>query len=93
MRRSTVNGVPRNKSTTFSKRTQKRTGRSFVRESREQDKEQRIGYLARPFILCGLPFKKPDKGKTTYKRENGDEILEITATPEMGCPSEWITRC
>jgi Replication initiator protein A len=71
----------------ISKRATKRSGRIVaVRESREQGKEQRVGYLARPFILCGLPFKKPDKSKTYYRRENGDEVLEITASPEHGLP-------
>jgi hypothetical protein len=46
-----------------SKRAAQRIDRVVaVRETREQDKEQRIGYLARPFVLCGLPFKKPAKG-------------------------------
>jgi hypothetical protein len=56
-----------------------------VRAVREADK-QRVGYLARPFILCGLPFKKPKQGTSHYKRENGDEVLEITASPEYGLP-------
>jgi hypothetical protein len=69
----------------LTKRAVKRAGRVVaVRETREQGKEQRIGYLARPFVLCGLPFKKPDK--TYYRRENGDEVLEITASPEHGLP-------
>src|SRR5436305_12026395 len=42
--------------------------------------------MARPFVLCGLPFKKPNKDVTYYKRVNGDEIFEITASPEHGLP-------
>jgi hypothetical protein len=72
------------------KRTSKRMERRVdgvmrVRAQREAD-NQRVGYLARPFILCGLPFKKPKKGVSYYRRENGDEVLEITASPEYGLP-------
>ena len=64
-----------------SKRMLRRVERVLaVREDREQDR-QRVGYLARPFILCGLPFKRPPKGTSYYKRQNGDEVLEITASP------------
>jgi Replication initiator protein A len=70
-----------------SERANKRTGRVIaVRENREQDKQPRIGYLARPFILCGLPFKKPENGVAHYKRENGDEVFEITTSSDHGLP-------
>jgi len=69
-----------------SKRMERRIGRLLaVREDREQD-NQRVGYMARPFILCGLPFKKPSQATTYYKRQNGDAVLEITASPEYGLP-------
>lgn len=69
-----------------SKRMDRRIERVLaVREDREQD-NQRVGYLARPFILCGLPFKKPKTSTTYYRRQNGDEVLEITASPDYGLP-------
>jgi hypothetical protein len=68
-----------------SKRSQKRVeGLQRIRLER-QDEKQRLGYLARPFILCGLPFK-PKKGESVYKRINGNEVLEIIASPEFGLP-------
>jgi hypothetical protein len=71
-----------------SKRVIARTGRVIaIRDDRQQnDKRQRIGYMARPFILCGLPFKKPGKTISHYERENGDEVFEITASPKHGLP-------
>jgi len=70
-----------------SKRAVKRSNRLVaIREDREQGKPQQFGYLARPFILCGLPFKKPNKGVSYYKRQNGDELLEIIAHPDHGLP-------
>ncbi|MBV9483007.1 MAG: hypothetical protein JO249_20025, partial [Acidobacteria bacterium] len=58
-----------------------------IRQDREKpEKPQQLGYLARPFILCGLPFKRPKKGATLYRRENGDEVLEIVAHPDSQIP-------
>lgn len=69
----------------LSKRRQKRLdGITRIQLQREK-KKQKIGYLAKPFILCGLPFKAP---KTTnyYRRVNGAQIIEITGSPEYGLP-------
>jgi hypothetical protein len=55
-----------------------------VRLSREKE-EQQIGYLAKPFLLCGLPFK-PVKNASLYERKNGNETLTITANPKHGLP-------
>jgi hypothetical protein len=67
----------------------KRVGRRIEHIQRihadRTNETQKLGYLARPFILCGLPFK-PKKGMHIYKRENGDEVLEIHASPEYGLP-------
>jgi hypothetical protein len=71
----------------LSKRSVSRVNRLVaIREDREEGKPQHFGYLARPFILCGLPFKKPAKGVSLYKRQNGNEVLEIVAHPEHGLP-------
>jgi Plasmid encoded RepA protein len=68
-----------------SKRVQKRVeGIERIRLERAEEK-QKLGYLARPFILCGLPFK-PQKDQSTYKRVNGNEVLEIIASPDYGLP-------
>ena len=69
----------------ISRRAQKRIeGIERIRLERREEK-QKLGYLARPFILCGLPFK-PKKGQSTYKRVNGTESLEIIASPDYGLP-------
>jgi hypothetical protein len=62
------------------KRRQKRLdGITRIHLQREKN-NQNIGYLAKPFLLCGLPFKVP---KTNYyRRVNGDDIIEITGSPE-----------
>jgi hypothetical protein len=76
---------PPEKTVSASKRLQKRLdGVERIRLERQEEK-QRLGYLARPFILCGLPFK-PKKGQSVYKRVNGNEVLEIIASPDYGLP-------
>lgn len=72
-------------SSKVSKRGERRVDRVLaIRNDREQQ-TQKLGYLARPFILCGLPFK-PKKGVHVYRRENGDEMLEIHGSAEHGLP-------
>jgi hypothetical protein len=55
-----------------------------VRAHRDEAQQQ-IGYLAKPFLLLGLPFK-PVKGTAHYKRTNLDEVLEITGSTDYGLP-------
>ena len=55
-----------------------------IRAQREDDTQQ-VGYLAKPFLLLGLPFK-PVKG-SYYKRTNGNEVLEVSAgSPDHALP-------
>ena len=69
----------------LSKRRQKRLdGITRIQLQREKHK-QKIGYLAKPFLLCGLPFKAP-KQTNHYRRVNGAEVIEITGSPEYGLP-------
>ena len=69
-----------------SKRMMKRVeGAVRVKQERDED-SQNLGYLAKPFLLCGLPFKKPRAGTSVYERTNGDEMLKIIADPEYGLP-------
>lgn len=67
------------------KRRQKRLdGIARIQLQREKN-TQNIGYLAKPFLLCGLPFKAP-KNTNHYQRANGTEIIEINGSPEYGLP-------
>ena len=58
----------------------------MVREQRENGK-QVIAYHARPFVLCGLPLRKPPADQILYTRRNGIFLLEITAHPRFGLPT------
>ncbi len=57
----------------------------LVRQQRE-NRKQAIAYHARPFVLCGLPLRKPRPDQFIYTRRNGNFLLEITAHPRFGLP-------
>lgn len=71
-------------------RTSKRSKRKaelleLAREQREQ-RTQEIIYAPRPFILCGLPTRRPPADCTEWIRRNGKYILRIVADPKYGLP-------
>jgi hypothetical protein len=55
-------------------------GSYTVRLKREEGKHN-AGFISRPFILCGLPARKPPRGNLLYESPNGNFVLEITAHP------------
>jgi hypothetical protein len=57
----------------------------LVREQRAIGKQQ-LAYNARPFVLCGIPLRRPPQEQLTYARHNGRFLLEITAHPRYGLP-------
>ena len=54
-------------------------GTCMVRMKREEGK-QNVGFSSRPFVLCGLPVRKPPTGEMLYERRNGDFVLQ---TPDI----------
>jgi len=57
----------------------------LVREQRDAGKQE-LAYNARPFVLCGIPLRRPPQEQLTYTRHNGHFLLEITAHPRYGLP-------
>jgi len=57
----------------------------LIREQRDQN-QQELAYHARPFVLCGIPLRRPPHGQTAHTRRNGRFSLEITAHPRFGLP-------
>ncbi|MGA8597899.1 MAG: replication protein RepA [Bryobacteraceae bacterium] len=43
-------------------------------------------FSSRPFVLCGLPVRKPPVNQMLYERRNGDFILQITGHPNYLLP-------
>jgi len=57
----------------------------MVREHRENHR-QPIAFHARPFVLCGIPLRRPPPGELLHRRRNGKFFLEIVAHPNFGLP-------
>jgi hypothetical protein len=57
----------------------------LVRLKREQVNPN-LGFASRPFVLCGLPVKRPPKGALLHERRNGQFLLQVTGHPSYGVP-------
>ena len=57
----------------------------IVREKRESE-AQNLGFSSRPFVLCGLPVKRPPAGCLLHERRNGRFVLQVTGHPSYGLP-------
>ena len=60
-------------------------GIHLVRQLREQG-HQLLGFNSRPFVLCGLPLRRPPKDQLLYERRNGSFVLQVTGHPQIGLP-------
>ncbi len=63
----------------------KAEGICLVREKRE-NRAQTLGFTARPFVLCGLPIRRPPPDQLLFERRNGHFTLQITGHPQFGLP-------
>jgi hypothetical protein len=45
-----------------------------------------LGFASRPFVLCGLPIKRPTKGTWMHERRNGQFVLQVIGHPNYGVP-------
>ena len=57
----------------------------LVRLKREAG-TQELGYSSRPFVLCGLPVKRPPNGVLLHERRNGRFHLQVIGHPTYGLP-------
>ncbi len=53
---------------------------------RRENAHQNLGFSSRPFVLCGLPIKKPAEGALLHERRNGPFVLQVTGHPSYGLP-------
>jgi hypothetical protein len=60
-------------------------GSCLVRIKREE-KNQTLAFSSRPFVLCGLPVRRPSQGDLLFERRNGSFVLQITGHPQFGLP-------
>jgi len=57
----------------------------LVREQRDEQRQD-LAFHSRPFVLCGLPIRRPETGTLKYTRRNGRLVLEIVGHPDFGLP-------
>jgi hypothetical protein len=60
-------------------------GISLIRSKREEG-NQVLAFSSRPFVMCGLPVRKPSADQLLFERRNGNFLLQITGHPEFGLP-------
>lgn len=54
--------------------------------SKRDNATQTLGFASRPFVLCGLPVKRPGNGVLLHERRNGQFLLQVTGHPKYGLP-------
>ena len=47
---------------------------------------RQLAFNARPFVLCGIPLRRPPRTQLIHSRRNGRFFLDITGHPEFGLP-------
>jgi hypothetical protein len=57
----------------------------LVRKLRETGKQE-LAYHTRPFVLCGIPLRRPPPGELVHRSQKGKFFLEIIAHPCFGLP-------
>jgi hypothetical protein len=60
-------------------------GIALVRQRRDAGLQE-LAFAARPFVLCGLPLRRPPAGQLMFERRNGRFTLQVTGHPEFGLP-------
>jgi hypothetical protein len=57
----------------------------LIREQRASGRQE-LAFNARPFVLCGLPLRRPPASQVIHRRRNGKFFLHIVARPDYGLP-------
>jgi Plasmid encoded RepA protein len=55
-------------------------------QAREPDAPRQRAFSARPFVLCGIPIRRPVKHILEYSRRNGKFRLRVIGHPDFGLP-------
>jgi Plasmid encoded RepA protein len=57
----------------------------LIREQRASGCQE-LAFNARPFVLCGLPPRRPSATELVHRRRNGKFFLHVVAHPNFGLP-------
>lgn len=55
-------------------------------QARDPDSRRQCAFSARPFVLCGIPIRRPLKHTLEYSRQNGKFRLRVIGHPDYGLP-------
>jgi len=69
-----------------SKQTLRRADAIELVRLKRESSAQSLGFASRPFVLCGLPIKRPAPGTLLHERRNGSFLLQVTGHPSFGLP-------
>lgn len=53
---------------------------------KQETGQKTLAFTSRPFVLCGLPLRRPPQNTFLYERRNGHFKLQITGHPDFGLP-------
>lgn len=73
-------------SCSFPSRSCDRQKQSSLSDSTVRREAPSLGFASRPFVLCGLPIKRPAKGALLHERRNRQFLLQVTGHPKYGVP-------
>ena len=57
----------------------------LIRQQRD-DRKQDLLFNSRPFLLCSLPIRRPERGTLLHERRNGKYFLQVCGHPQFGLP-------
>jgi hypothetical protein len=57
----------------------------LIRQQRSERKQDLL-FNSRPFLLCGLPIRRPPSGTLIHERRNGHFVLHVCGHPHFGLP-------
>lgn len=70
----------------ITKRRAKRIESVLLIRKQGRQRRQELAFNARPFILCGLPLRRPPCHQLTHTRRNGKFFLQVLGHPQFGLP-------
>lgn len=70
----------------ISRRALKRVEKVCLIHDQRESGRQDLAFNARPFVLCGIPLRRPPRIQLSYTRHNGKLFLNIAAHPDFGLP-------
>lgn len=70
----------------ISKQMRRKVDRIELVRLKRDTGDQNLCFTSRPFVLCGLPVRRPPVDQLLYERLNGHFVLQITGHPEFGLP-------